>query len=189
MIRLMLDTDKPLGLTVTTGMLATYADLADAPLVAHLSRTHGHVVWIERGLGDPLGLATILDVEGGAVRPAQAPVWYDRRHAQGAKSLTVYCNRSTLAEVDTEMGPRNFYRWVARLDGISAVPGFTPGKSPAAVQIMGAAALGFHADASLVFQDAWQPTPRAHLSPDDSAAINTAEAHIQAALAALAGVQ
>ena len=189
MIRLMLDTDKPLGLPVTTGLLATYADLADTSLVAHLTGIHGQVVWIDRGLGDPLGLATVIDVETGTHRPADAPVWYDRRHAAGAAGLTVYCNRSTLAEVDREMGPRNHYRWIARLDGIATVPGFTPGQGPAAVQVLGSSALGFHADASLVLQAGWNPAPARPITNPDLQAVASAEAHLHSALADLAKVK
>ena len=189
MIRAMLDTDHPVELGFTTGLLATYADLADAALIKHLEGIHGQVLLIDRGMGDPLARATIIDVENGAHRPADAPVWYDRRHALGARYLTVYCSRSTLAEIGKEMGPRSYYRWVARLDGVATVPGFTPGQGPAAVQVMGSAALGFHADYSLVFQSGWNPAPRGQLAAADAKAVASAEAHLHDALAALATVK
>ena len=159
----MLDTDQPGQLTATgirADLLATYADLISHQSQAELESEWPQVAYIDRGTGDPLGLASIIDVEKGTHRPADAPGWYDRQHARGIKYLTVYCNRSTLPAVNAAMGKRKFFRWVATLDGTVHVPSFTPGKTPAAVQCLGAAALGFHADLSLVYEDWWQPTPR-----------------------------
>lgn len=189
MWRAMLDTDTPLQLPFSTGLLATYADLADAPVLAHLEQLHTTVVWIDRGLGDPAHLATVLDVEAHAQGATGAPAWYDSQHARGRQFLTVYANRSTMPEVNREMGPRPFYRWIARLDGIATVPGFTPGQGPAAVQVMGAAALGIHADYSIVYNAAWNPGPAPSLDSADHTLIASATVHLRSALASLAGVK
>jgi hypothetical protein len=188
MHRLMYDTDQPVQLAFSAGLLATYADLADAALVKHLEEIHGQVAWIDRGLGDPMHLATIIDVETGTHGPADAPTWYDRRHAAGARFLTTYCNQASLAEVQREMGPRPHYQWIARLDGITTVAGFTPGQTPAAVQFAGAAALGFHADASLVFQASWNPAPASLAAAHARQYLTTAESAVTSALATLAKV-
>jgi hypothetical protein len=160
----MLDTDESAGLTasgIRADLLATYADQVDAKVLAGLKASWPQVVLIDRGLGDPLGKASVIDVETGAHRPADAPGWYDRQHGRGIKYLTAYANRSSQPAVSAAMGKRQFYRWIATLDGTAHVTPYTPGKTPAAVQCLGAAALGFHADLSLVFEDWWNPDPAA----------------------------
>jgi hypothetical protein len=189
MIRVMLDTDHPYSLTVTADILATYADLADAAQLAALRKTHRQVLLIDRGLGDLTGQATIIDIETGAERIAQAPGWYDTQHARGLSWLTAYCSRDSVAAVNAAMGKRVFFHWVARLDGIATVPGFKPATSPAAVQVMGAQALGFDADLSLVLGDEWNPPPLGALSPAEWTQLESAEMHLRAALTALVGVR
>lgn len=189
MWRFMLDTDTPLQLTFSTGIVATYADLATPQLEAHLLQLHGQVVWIDRGLGDPMHVATVYDVEQRAGDATHAPVWYDARRAAGAQNLTVYANRSTMPSVGTEMGSRPFSRWVARLDGIATVPGWTPGEGPAAVQILGAGALGVHADLSVIYHPGWNAAPAPTNLAGALADIKSAQAALVKAQAILAGAQ
>lgn len=157
MIRTMLDTDTPQTLGRRANILATYADLISISDLAELETTWPAVVLIDRGQGDRLGRASIIDVETGTHAPGDAPAWHDRQAKAGVKHLTVYANRTTMPEVEKAMGKRGFYRWYATLDGTAHIDGYTPGQQPAAVQILGESALGFHADLSLVFEDGWNP--------------------------------
>jgi hypothetical protein len=171
MMRVMLDTDQPWQLTNTgirAGLLATYADLITQTKLAVLEKDWPRVVLIDRGLGDPLGKASVIDIERGTHGPADAPGWYDRQKRAGIRYLTVYCNRATLPAVNAAMGHRAYFRWIATLDGTAHIGGFTPGLGPAAVQTLGAAALGFHADLSLVLEPHWHPAP--HPTPPPAAA-------------------
>lgn len=188
-IRVMLDTDTPTQLAVQAELLATYADLHTPQLEQLLLGRHSGVVWIDRGLGDPANVATVLDVEAHSAGATAVPSWLDRQVSLGHRGAAVYCNRSTLDQVNTEAGQRPFRHWIARLDGIATVPGFTPGRTPAAVQVMGAAALGFHADLSLVYADDWHPTFMAPVPPSTAEAIVKALAAIKSAEAVLASVK
>ncbi len=155
MIRVMFDSDNPADLP-RGAMGATYSDLFVS--AAELARLRGEfpagLLLIDRH-GDPLGQAVILDVETGLHKPSDAPGWFDRRMAEGATGLTIYCNRSNLAAVTAAMGDRGWFRWVATLDGTAHIAGFPPGLAPAAVQILGEAKLGFHADMSVVWEPGW----------------------------------
>jgi len=102
-------------------------------------------------------LGNCLDVETGDATPAQAPAWYDARHAAGTRNLAIYCNRSTLPAVNAAMGSRTFYRWIATLDGTMR-PG---GTAYDAVQFAGASLAGINADISIVWNDKWHPVPAA----------------------------
>jgi|SRR5215831_14964453 len=170
MIRVMLDTDDSAQLTATpirAAILATYADQVDAGVLADLKRSWPQVVLIDRGMGDPLGRASVIDVEKGARLPGDVPAWISHQRARGIKYLTVYANRSTMPSVDSVMAGHGagFYRWYATDDGTAHIAGYRPGLTPAAVQIAGADSLGFHADLSLAFEDQWHPAPAAAPPP------------------------
>ena len=158
MIRFMLDTDQPLQLEAGAALVATYADLYSAEVVSHLAPLCKAIIWIDRGLGDHADKATVYDIEAGANTVAGFPHWLDRRRALGASYLTGYCDRATLPAVNQVAAGRQFWHWIATLDGTAHVDGFTPGHTPAAVQCISAAMLGFHADGSLVLGHAWNPT-------------------------------
>jgi len=158
--RLMFDSDVVADLP-RNSMCATYSDLipdqaaldglrAEFPLGLHL---------IDRKRGDPTGQATIIDIEDTMWTPPEAPGWYDRKAAAGLRYLTAYANRSTMPAVIAAMGSRNFFQWIARLDGTLFVAGYPAGKRPALVQFAKAAVLGFHCDGSVVWQDGWNPVP------------------------------
>jgi hypothetical protein len=155
MIRVLLDSDDPGVFPSGAQMVATYADLATPDLRDRLRAAHETVIWIDRGNGDPLHLATVIDVEAGLHAPRDAPGWYDRRRQAGARNLTVYCTRNGLPAVNAAMGDRSFYRWIATLDGTLHIKGFSPLSGPAAVQFAGAGQAGIHVDVSLVFNDNW----------------------------------
>lgn len=178
-VRFMLDTDQISDLTPHAELLATYADLVTDLKVLQARFPNSRIILIDRGLGDPTGLASVFDVEPGALTADQAAEGYDRQHAKDVEYLTVYCSRDELPAVDLAMGARNFYRWIATLDGTATITGFTPMQAPAAVQCFSAAMLGVHADGSLVFQDQWNPTMTNGAARTASAElINTADALI-----------
>jgi hypothetical protein len=193
MIRLMLDTDQP-ALLLTAAfprapIVATYADLVDAPTLGKLDAAHwDQVLLIDRGLGDLTGRASVLDVEAKARTPGDAPGWYDQQHAKGVRYLTVYCDQDNLPAVNAAMGARDFWRWIARDDGICWIPGRTPGHAPAAIQTTNSAQLGFHADLSLVFKDNWNPAP-APSAPNVPQAVKTAADHLAQIAGELAATQ
>jgi hypothetical protein len=155
MIRVMMDTDVLADLDGTFPLVATYSDLVPdekmyQSLVARFP--HSTVILIDRGLGDPTNRATVIDVESGAYSPASIPAWFASK--RGMSNLTVYCDRDSLPAVVAAQ-PHGIYHWVATLDGTSYLPEWTSMHGPAAIQILGAASLGIHADLSLVFEDGW----------------------------------
>lgn len=161
MMRVMLDSDRIdiiLALNGTAPLLATYSDLVPHPDQLQAKLTHSKLVLIDRGLGDPSGLASVYDIEGGADTPGGFPGWYDKQNAKGIADLTAYVNRSNLDQVDKDAGNRNFFRWVSTLDGTCSIAGFPHLRAPAAVQVLGEAHLGVHADLSLVYEDQWNST-------------------------------
>lgn len=158
MIRTMFDTDVLADLNQPCHILATYSDLVPDASGIPFDVGGRTLVFIDRGLGDPGGKATVWDVEGGALRVDQLPAKYDAAHARGLRYLTVYSNRSNLDAVNGVMGDRNYWSWVATLDGTLHVAGRPPLRGPAAVQFAGAVAVGLHGDMSLVFNDRWNPT-------------------------------
>jgi hypothetical protein len=158
MIRIMFDSDIIADLP-RNAMAATYSDLI--PDKATLTKLEAQfpfgLVLIDRH-GDPTGAAVILDVETGLHNVADIPGWLDKKKAEGIIG-TIYCDRSTLAAADAAAGQRHHFRHVATLDGTMHIAGFAPGKTPAAVQFATAAMLGFHCDASVVWEDQWHPSP------------------------------
>ena len=160
MIRAMLDSDDLAALGHVTPLIATYADLFPTHAALHgflASHPGQQVVLIDRALGDPLGVASVLDIEAHADGVGKLPGWYDRQHGRGIHYLTAYCDRSTLPAVIQAGGHRHVYHWVATLDGTVVIGGFAPLAAPAAVQCLGEAQLGVHADLSLVLEDQWHP--------------------------------
>lgn len=159
-IRVMLDSDQPdVLLGSKASLVATYSDLLTPGLYAALAAGNRQVLSIYRGDSDPMDLATALDAGEGLVSLAEAPGWYDQRTKAGKNGLIVYCNRSQLAELQSLMGSRSYFRWLATLDGTAHIDGFEPGQGPALIQVLGEEQLGFHADLSLVFSKYVLPEP------------------------------
>lgn len=123
----------------------------------------------------PINEGDVLDVENGDATPDHAPGWILARRAAGHRRPTPYVNRDNAHAVLTACERHNlkpgehYWLWLATLDGTATtdLPGVV------AIQDKGAAALGFNADSSVVFDPTWHPTP---LSPIE----RMAEIHMHA---------
>lgn len=177
MIRIAIDSDKlgdlPAGVAP---LLLTYADLVPTrQLLAELEDHHrgSQIVLMDRGLGDPLNLASEADVETAALQPGHLPTWFDRKTKDRIAFLTVYCNQVTLPAVEAALRGtpyQSHWRHVARLDGIWDVPGFRALYRPALVQVVSSAMLGIHADGSIVLNPGWHPAAQSVPAAADPAA-------------------
>lgn len=167
MIRVAIDTDVQSALTGHVQFLMTYSDQVHThAALSTLQNTYPHstIILVDRGLGDPTGLATIADVETGALKPSGLPAWHDRKHAAGLTMLTVYCNRQNLQACLAALAGRHMFVFVATLDGTVFVEGYDPLFAPDLVQILPASKVGRHADLSLVLADTWHPDQVPHVS-------------------------
>lgn len=158
MIRFMLDTDDLSKLTGHVELLATYSDLVPNPSELRHEFPNSVLILINRGLGDPSGEASVFDIEPGALTPEQAVAAYDDAHNRGVRFLTTYHDRSEAPAVAAAFGTRPHYNWDATLDGTAHIRDYDPLHSPAVIQCLTSQDLGYHADGSLVFEDAWHPT-------------------------------
>jgi hypothetical protein len=162
-VRIMLDSDDLAAIpSGVAPLIATYADLFPTLTALHeFEQAHpaSEVVLIDRALGDPLGLASIADVESGALSPDQLPGWFDKKTAANVRYLTVYCDRDNLAACDAALGDRNHWRWIATLDGTAFLDlaGYTPLRRPAVIQCLGSNDVGIDCDLSLVMNPNWHP--------------------------------
>ena len=155
MTRIMLDSDQPGTLVAPARagtLVACYADLATPALIAEFGR---YGVWIERGLGDPHNVATVADTEAGADSIARTVALLRQWNAERRQDPSTYHDRAIWDAVELALVGVPHKSWVATLDG-TLVP---DNKRPAAVQFADAAVLGFHADASLVWDDSWHRVP------------------------------
>lgn len=151
----MFDSDDPAVLLsdhCKGSRVATYADLLTADLVRQLGK---RLSVIDRGQGDPLGLATIADIEPGLLTVEQGVAKIRQWITEGRHQPTAYSDRTDWPAIVTALGPLKPFHWIATLDG-TANP---DGKYPAVVQALGEAKLGFHADMSIVWDDLWHPLP------------------------------
>lgn len=152
---IMIDSDQPdiLFDARFNGLrLATYADLATPELVA---RGGWRLSWIDRGLGDPLGIATIADIEPRALTVEEGAQRVRQWVAEKRLWPTAYHDRSLWPAVNQALAGVPYSHWVATLDG-TCMP---DGEMPTAVQILTAAAVGVPVDMSIVWVDAWKPVP------------------------------
>lgn len=99
--------------------------------------------------GDPFR-ASVLDVERGAARPADAPRFIRERAALGHLGV-VYVNRSNRAEVESRCRGLPYFLWVATLDGTRTVADM---ERVVAVQDISHAG---RYDESVVYADWWHP--------------------------------
>lgn len=159
MIRTALDSDVAADLTSNVDFLLVYSDLVTDPTGFERAHPTQQVVFIDRGMGDPGNKASIIDVERGAYTVAQIPAWYDAKAKARVPFLTIYHDRSNTTGVTAALAGRHAYRWVATLDGTLHIAGFNPMRQPDLVQVLPSAALGIHADLSLVLCETWRPTP------------------------------
>lgn len=177
---LMFDSDQPavlLGAQCAGCRILSYADLATPQLI---TAGAGRLGWIDRGLGDPMSVASIADIEPGALSVADGTARAIHWLAEGRPYPTVYHDRNDAAAVSQALGTHPVHRWVATLDGtmrFAQVPA-------AAVQFAGAAVLGFHADVSVIWDDSWRPLPAA-ASPPAVAAVKLEMGTLQNVVKAL----
>ena len=155
-IRLACDSDQ-LDALLPTPLVFTYADLIpdQAALAALRARLQGsEVALIDRGLGDPLGRANVIDVERGTFAVSQVRGWFAAKRRAGVRFLTAYASRDTWAAIDaTAALPSGAWRWYATLDGTMRIPGH----EHTMVQFAPAAVVGAHCDLSVVWNDAYRP--------------------------------
>lgn len=153
MSMLLVDSDEPAVLASPQFdgcLVATYADLLTPELVAGYG---ARLAVINRGLGDPLRMSTIADIEPGALSIDQAVEMIKQWNAAGVPYPTAYHDRAIDGEVTAALGGQRCYRWIATLDGtlVPDVPRYD------VVQFAGAATVGAHADLSIVWNSAWHP--------------------------------
>lgn len=158
MIRFACDSDSLADLAPTP-LIFTYADLirSAAEYSALTTRFPRSVVkLIDRGLGDPAGLAAtaMADDETGALTSAQAGARIRAWLAEGRQFVTGYANRSTMPSLEAELaGVTGWWRWFATLDGTMRIPGHPD----AMVQFAGAQVTGGRFDLSVVWNGAYHP--------------------------------
>lgn len=153
MASLMFDSDQP-EVLLATGLLgvrvATYADLLTPALVKQFGP---RLVVIDRGLGDPLGMATVADIEPGADSIARGAALLKQWVAQKRPTPTAYHDRADWPAVTAALAGTVVHHWVATLDGTAS----PDGQRPSVVQILGADKVGFHADLSIVWDESFHP--------------------------------
>lgn len=156
MTSLMFDSDDPAALEtiqMVPARVATYADLLTPQIAAKFG---SRLAVIDRGLGDPMNRAHIVDIEPGAHSVGSGAAAIKAWHAEGRQYLTVYVNRDNWDAVLAACLPVRPYSWVATLDGT-----LNPnGKFPHLTQFAGEDKLGLHADVSVVWDEGWLPQPR-----------------------------
>lgn len=155
MTRVLFDSDQPAVLVAPARagvLVATYADLLTPEIIAQLGPM---LLVIDRGQGDPHGLATIADIEPGLLSVADGAAKIRQWISEHRAFPTAYHDRALWQEVHQALAGVNYHEWIATLDG-TCNPN---GTRPAAVQILGADKVGFHADLSIVWDDAWHPAP------------------------------
>ena len=152
----MFDSDDPNALGTiqfVPARVATYADLLNEGIV---SRFGSRLAVIDRGLGDPMNLAHIVDIESGVLSVSSGASRIKQWAGEGRKYPTVYVNRTNWDEVMAACLPVRPYEWVATLDGT-----LNPnGRFPHITQFAGERQLGLHADVSVVWDEGWLPQPR-----------------------------
>lgn len=153
MTSLMFDSDRPADLAtiqMVPARVATYADLLTPAIVAQFGP---RLAVIDRGLGDPMNRAHIVDVERGALSTASGVARIKQWANEGRRYLTVYVNRGNWDEVAQACLPVRPFMWVATLDGT-----LNPnGKFPHLTQFASESMLGLHADVSVVWDEDWLP--------------------------------
>lgn len=152
---LMFDSDDPSVLLqsfLSGCRIATYADLVTPAI---LSEAGARLIVIDRGQGDPHGLATVADIEPGALSVADGTNRIRQWIAEDRPYPTAYHDRDIWAQIDGALGGLPYHHWVATLDSTMS----PDGKRPDVVQFAGASAVGFHADVSVVWNDEWRAVP------------------------------
>jgi hypothetical protein len=149
MSRTMYDAVSWQNIPADAEMVAGYVDGPASQWPAEAWARFPHAVTVRITVNPADNEGDVLDVENGDAEPADAPGWIKRRHAAGAKFVTIYCNRSTLPAVQAAAQGTEYSLWISTLDGTQQVAGAV------AVQYQG----GPHApyDVSVVHDDSWHP--------------------------------
>jgi hypothetical protein len=156
MPRLMWDSTTLADIPAGAEVVATYCDGLYAVPRSEVSKRFPKAALPRINVtGDPAHGGDVLDVETGDATPAHAPAWIRARQAAGERYVTVYCARNTLAAVVAACQGLHYYHWVATLDGKMLIASHPD----ASVQFAGPDLTGIHADASVVWNDAWHPAP------------------------------
>lgn len=152
----MFDSDDPEVLKdpmFNENRVCTYADLLTPELVAFFGPRLGV---IDRGHGDPLNRAHIVDVETGALTVEQGAETMKKWLSEGRQYVTGYVNRSNRTSLAELMPTSGWTLWVATLDGTMDVnDGYT-----GMVQFAPETTIGKHVDVSIVFHEWWLPVGR-----------------------------
>lgn len=153
MTSFMFDSDNPAVLAnpLFDGCrVATYADLLTTQILAQFG---ARLVVIDRGHGDPMNRAHVVDCESGAVSVAEAGDKVRQWNSEGRGHVAVYCDRADWDAVLSACLPVKPYMWIATLDGTLD----PDGKWPSAVQFDGETTIGIHVDVSVVYDETWVP--------------------------------
>jgi hypothetical protein len=167
MTSLMFDSDDPSVLmnNLLNGCrVATYADLLSAELVSQFA---GRLIVIDRGHGDPMNLAHVVDIESGAYSVDTGAAKIQQWNKEGRGHIAAYVDRADWNAVLTLCLPVKPYMWIATLDGTLD----PSGKWPTAVQFNGASTIGIHVDVSIVYDETWVPIT----APYSSTAVRNAQ--------------
>ena len=151
MPQLMFDSDDPAVLEepiFNDSRVATYADLLTPAIVAKFGR---RLAVIDRGHGDPMNRAHIVDVERGVLSIEQGAAKVKGWVAEHRPYVTAYVNRSNRPAMRAALGSIDPFWWEATLDGTMNVQD----SYTAMVQFAGEAAFGLHVDVSIVYHTGW----------------------------------
>ena len=181
MIRFMIDTDDLSKLSGNVELLATYSDLVPDANELRKKFPDSEIILIDRGSGDPSGEASVFDIEDGCLTVEQALAKYDDAKKRGIQYLTVYHDRDIAAEVNSAFGDRKPYTWDATLDGTAFITGYDPLHTPAVIQVLSSIELDYHADGSIVQEDAWHPRKSVGVTSRMRTECNQALAMVEAA--------
>ena len=147
----MFDSDDPAVLELpifNDSRVATYADLLTPQIVAKFGR---RLAVIDRGHGDPMNRAHIVDVERGVLSIEQGAAKVKTWVAEHRPYVTAYVNRSNRPAMKAALGSIDPFWWEATLDGTMNVQD----SYTAMVQFAGESAIGLHVDVSIVYHTGW----------------------------------
>lgn len=163
MLRLACDSDNLADL-LHTPFIFTYADLVRSPGALHALRARfpgSCLKLIDRGLGDPAGVASairVVDDETGANNAQQSAEKMLQWVTEGRPFVTGYANRSNIdalfgAARAIGLADHEWFRWIATLDGTMRIAAHPY----AMVQFIDAETSGLHVDFSVVWNDLYHP--------------------------------
>ena len=178
MPQFLFDSDDPAVLELpifNDSRVATYADLITPAIV---NKFGARLAVIDRGHGDPMNLAHIVDVESGALSIEQGAAKLRQWTAEHRPWPTAYVNRSNRATLKAALGTVDPFWWVATLDGTMNVDD----SYTALVQFAGEAAFGLHVDVSIIYHTGWNEfahitdiTTLAKVKSETSSLLSTAQ--------------